>query len=95
MAKKPVEQKPLLVKKNPESKVAFVKGKWIEVPPEEAEAIQKEAAARREAGQVRHERLRKNQCPECGAATPKHERLRACTVNCSKCNHLYTTYPGV
>lgn len=95
MAKKPVEQEQLLVKKNPESKVAFVKGKWVEVTPEKAAEIQKEAEALRAAGLVRHERLRNNQCPECGATTPKHERLRACTVNCNKCKHLYTTYPGI
>lgn len=95
MAKQPVVQKPLLEKKNPESKVAFVNGKWVEINPAEATKIQKSHDEKRAAALLRHVRLGKNRCPECDAPTPKHERLRACTVNCTKCGHLYMTYPGV
>lgn len=95
MAKKNTTAEPEFKKKNPDSKVAFVKGKWVEVTPERAAEIQKEAEAIRAQQTVRHERLGKNQCPECGAPTPKHERLRACTVTCTKCKHLYATYPGI
>lgn len=93
MVKKQVDQ--VLKKKNPASKVDFINGQWVEVPPARVVEIQKEIAALRAAGLIRHERLRNNLCPRCETVTPKHERLRPCTVNCSKCNHLYTTYPGV
>lgn len=79
MAKKPEFREPTAAEK-----AAYEKRKKIQ------DAKQAKRSARTK---VAHANLKEDKCPECETPVGKHDRNRPQLVECSKCKHLFHTYP--